>query len=211
MPAVENIRLVDRLASDAAEQERQKIARDIHDTVIQPYIGLQIGLSAVLQDLVERDISVATDVERLLEMTHSEITSLRRYIGGLKGSGEREGSLVPALRRFSSKFAEATGIDVSVDAESDVVVSDRLAAEVFQMATEGLSNVRRHAQASRVTIRVACCDGNLSMRIDNDDASGAVPALFTPRSISERATALGGRVRVDPRDGGTAVDVEIPL
>ena len=39
------------------------------------------------------------------------------------------------------------------------------------MATEGLSNVRRHAQASRVTIRVACCDGNLSMRIDNDDAS----------------------------------------
>lgn len=69
MPILDNIRLVDQLASGAAEEERRRIARDLHDSVIQPYIGLQIGLAAVRQKLAAGGAEVASDIERLIEMT----------------------------------------------------------------------------------------------------------------------------------------------
>src|SRR5258705_8980686 len=64
MPAIENIRLVDRLASDAAEHERKRIALDLHDTTIQPFIGLKMGLSAIRQRLDRGDVDVADDVSK---------------------------------------------------------------------------------------------------------------------------------------------------
>src|SRR6266545_5347388 len=66
-PVIENIRLVDRLASDAAEVERKRIAHDIHDSVIQPYIGLQIGLTAIAQKLAEGDTNVRGDIKQLVD------------------------------------------------------------------------------------------------------------------------------------------------
>ena len=76
---------------------------------------------------------------------------------------------------------------------------------------EGLSNIRRHTRAMRAVIELARRDNDLVLRIEDEDTSGP-PAAFTPHSIAERATALGGQVRVGPRDvGGSAVVVEIPL
>ena len=83
-PIIENVRLVDRLASDAAEQERQRIARDIHDSVIQPYIGFQIGLSGVRRKLAAGHADVRAEIERLAEMADVGIVDLRGYVRGLK-------------------------------------------------------------------------------------------------------------------------------
>jgi len=104
---LENIRLVDSLASDAAGQERRKIAQDIHDSVIQPYIGLQFGLAAVKQRL-ESGEDVHNEVEELLALTNGEIADLRNYIGGLRRGESARDIFVPAVRRFASKFSEAT-------------------------------------------------------------------------------------------------------
>src|SRR5262249_15325600 len=82
---IENIRLFDRMASDAAQEERRRIARDIHDSVIQPYIGFQIGLSGMRHKLAVGSVDVNHEIDRLLEMTNIGITDLRRYVGGLKG------------------------------------------------------------------------------------------------------------------------------
>lgn len=212
VPLLENIRLVDRLASTAAEQERLRIARTIHDSVIQPYIGLQIGLEAVLRKLVAGDRSVARDVTSLTELTAIGIADLRRCVRGLEQeSGDGDG-LQSAVRRFAAIFAEASRIEVRVDADPELPVNDRLAAELFQMIAEGLSNVRRHANAARARVGLASRDGRIEVCVENDDEHGLVPHPFTPRSIAERAAALGGSVRVEGRDGGgVVVLVEVPL
>lgn len=210
MPTVENIRLVDRLASDAAETERQRIVHDLHDSVIQPYIGLQMGLAVVLQKLI-LGVDARENVERLIRGVDVEIANLRHYMVGLKDGGESGGGLLSAVRRFAGKFTEATGIAVLVEAGADIRVSDRLATELFQMVVEGLSNVRRHTSSTRVTIALVYGNGHFILRMENDVAAGAVPVSFTPRSIMERAAALGGHGRVEWENGNTAVIVEIPL
>ena len=211
MPVIEKIRLVDRLASDAAEIERQRIARDLHDSVIQPYIGLQLGLTAIDQRLAAGDTRVSPDVKRLIAQIGRVIEGLRSYVHGLRSAGGEERVLLASLRRFVDTFTEATGINVELQVAGDLQLTDRLAAEVFQMVAEGLSNIRRHTHAMRATVLLGRQANNLVLRIE-DEGLCEPPAAFTPRSISERATTLGGSVLVGQRDaGGSAVVVEIPL
>jgi signal transduction histidine kinase len=212
MSILHNIKLVDQLASDAAAAERQRIALDLHDGVIQPYIGLQMGLEAVRRKLVRGHADVTPDIERLLDLTRGEIPQLRHTVQGLKRGGEGVDGLVPALRRFVLKFAAATGIQVQVEIEGELEVSDRLAADVFFIVTEGLSNIRRHTQAAAATIMLAQDNGHLILQIRNDGVQGEEFHPFRPRSITDRATSLGGRVRVERQGHAqTAVIVEIPL
>jgi signal transduction histidine kinase len=104
-PSIENIRLVDSLASYAADEERRRIARDIHDSVIQPYVGLQLGIAALAQKLHTGKTDVIDNVEELLELTNQELVELRRYVWGLRAGEERRDVLLPAIElvaRFSS-------------------------------------------------------------------------------------------------------------
>ncbi|HEX6605274.1 MAG TPA: histidine kinase [Chloroflexia bacterium] len=209
-PVLENIRLVDRLAADAAEHERERIARNIHDSVIQPYIGMQMGLAAVRDKLAAGRGDVTADLDRLIALAGTGITDLRGFARKLPGEVAPEGSLLPAMRRFTDKFTDATGIAVALDVPADLYLHDRLAAEVFQIIAEGLSNVRRHTQAAHAAIHLQCRADQLHLCIENDGVDNA-PA-FMPRSITGRATALGGHVSVGhPTPDHTAVLVEIPL
>jgi signal transduction histidine kinase len=212
VPVIENIRLVDQLASSAAEEERRRLARDIHDNVIQPYIGFQIGLAAVSQKLHAGNSDITNDIAQLIAITDQGIGALRGYIHQLPDSGEHESVLLAAVRRFIATFTEATHIAVRIEAAADLYINDRLAAEVYQMIVEGLSNIRRHTRAAFASIELARQNDYLILRIVNDGADAAAPEHFIPRSIVERAAALGGRVHVEHLAGGaTQVTVEIPL
>jgi signal transduction histidine kinase len=212
MPCLHNIRFVDQLASNAAEAERQRIALDLHDGVIQPYIGLQIGLAGIRQKLAWGDADVKHEIDRLLELTKDEINQLQHMVHSLRIGNEPVGGLLPSLRRCASKFAEATGIQVQIEATHQPFVNDRLAAEVLHLVTEGLSNVRRHTQAEAVEIRLAQENGHLRLEIANDNLKGKPFEPFRPRSITERVTALGGQVHVKSRGcSETVVIVQIPL
>jgi signal transduction histidine kinase len=208
---LENIRLVDSLASDAAGEERRKIAQDIHDSVIQPYIGLQFGLAAVKLK-AEKGEDVLENVEELLALTNGEIADLRSYIGGLRRGETRREIFLPAVRRFASKFSEATGLVVEVHGSDDLPIYDRLAAELFQMIEEGLSNIRRHSTSTYAKLNVGIKDGQLELTLKNERLKRLGEASFVPRSIADRAIALGGRTSVyadENRD--TVVCVQIPL
>jgi signal transduction histidine kinase len=208
---LENIRLVDSLASDAAGEERRKIAQDIHDSVIQPYIGLQFGLAAVKQQ-VERGEDVRTTVEELLTLTTGEIADLRSYVGGLRRGETPRDIFLPAVRRFAAKFSEATGLNVEIQGSDDLPIYDRLAAELFQMIEEGLSNVRRHSTSSYAKVEIAIVDGHLEMQLVNERLKRLGEASFVPRSIADRAAALGGQTLVyTDENHDTVVSVQIPL
>lgn len=212
MPIIDNIRLVDRLAADAAETERRRIAHDLHDSIIQPYIGLQIGLVAVLRKCAAGTTDVQDDLQQLLTLVNAALVDMRGYVRGLsQGNGYKDG-LRPAVERFAQQFTEATGIAVHVEVAADVCINDRLATAVFQMVAEGLSNVRRHTDSPWATIGLACCNGHFLLRIENADAAGTAVVPFRPRSITERAAALGGQVCVRrTEDARVALIVDIPL
>ena len=211
-PRIENVQLLDRLASEVADHERQKISRDIHDSAIQPYIGLKFGLEALARKVAPED-PLSKDIGRLVEMTNSEITELRRYVKGLRGDGEPgHAALVPAVRRQATRFGELYGIKVVVESAGELRVGDDLAGEAFHMVGEALSNIRRHTTAAHAHINLHCDMQNLTLRIANPCDAGISAKSFTPRSIAERAHALGGVCRVENVSGGdTVVTVEIPL
>jgi signal transduction histidine kinase len=220
-PVIENMRLIDNLASDAAEQERQRIAHDIHDSVIQPYLGLQFGLSAISQNLEAGKSNVSEDLHELLDLTNQELVELRRYVSELRSGEERGAVLIPAIQRYAERFSSVTGIQVDVAAEGKINLNDKLAGELFQIVTEGLSNIRRHAFCQVARIELACKDDSLVLQIKNSRPRGNVSTdqtmsdtvvAFTPRSIAERAALLGGitEVFVDDNDY-TIVKVGIPL
>jgi signal transduction histidine kinase len=213
LPVIDNIRLVDRMASDAAEHERERIARDIHDSVIQPYIGFQLGLTAVMQKIQRGDADVPERINELSDLTAKGISDLRHYIRGIKSEGGEGGILLtPAVRRFASKFSQATGIQVEVQASDAIALTDRLAGEVFQMINEGLSNVRRHTRAQKARAVIIQENGNLLVRIENEVSQDTPRVSFRPRSLSERAAALGGQLTVEDEDGrSTIVNIRIPL
>jgi signal transduction histidine kinase len=113
---------------------------------------------------------------------------------------------------------------VDVKAHGKVVVNDRLAAELFQIVTEGLSNVRRHALCDDACVEITCNEGRLLLEIKNrrrrisgnlnfgndDNSEGHVS--FTPYSISQRVALLGGETRVSVDEKNyTVVSVGIPL
>lgn len=223
-PVMENIRLIDNLASDAAETERRRIAHDIHDSVIQPYLGIQFGLSALDQKLESGNLAVRENVQELLELTKHELAELRRFVWGLKAGEERMDVLLPAIERYAERFSLVTGITVDVESHGKVKVNDRLAAELFQIVAEGLSNVRRHAFCRDARVEISCKETSLQLQIKNSrprlavqtdaeraDGNDGVRA-FRPHSIAERAAALGGetQVYVDEKDY-TVVSVGIPL
>jgi signal transduction histidine kinase len=210
-PIIESIDLLDRMASSAASQERGKIALDLHDTAIQPYIGLKLGLSAV-RNKASADNPLIEDLDRLMRMTSQVICDLRRYARTFKKDSAQTGPVfLVVLRQQAAQVKEFYGIDIAVIMESELQVNDRLAAEIVQVVREGLSNICKHTNAQRGFVRLQCCNGRLKIQIENEGI-GTQSVDFNPRSITERAAALGGKARVMAGSGGgTVVHIEIPV
>jgi signal transduction histidine kinase len=219
LPLIENMRIVDHLASDAAEEERRRIARSVHDRVIQPYLGLQLGLKALQQELAPGGDGTSANgqnkgihmLEQLVSMTRDGIDELRQYVGDLKQAHPEGTPLVDSIRRFADKFENGTGIHVEVmGGTGTLTLNDRLTAEVFQMTAEALSNVHRHTESRNARVRLGIIENSLELTVEND-TNGNLPARFTPISIFERAEALGARTEVVCQHGKTIVRVEVPL
>lgn len=210
-PVIENIELLDRLASGAVLRERQKIARDLHDTTIQPYIGLKHGLSAV-RNKAAADNPLIEDLDKLTAMATQVVSDLRRYAGAFQNEmGLSEPVFLVALRRQAAQVREFYGIDIALSMEGEFKICDRLAAEVFQIVNEGISNIRKHTSAQRGCIKLNCANGWLHIQIENE-CPGLRTSAFLPRSLAERTAALGGKTKVTQGpDGRTSVHIAIPV
>ena len=207
---IEHVQALDRLASAAASQERQLIAGDLHDTAIQPYIGLKMGLEALRAE-AEKDNPLSRSLDALLRMTNEVIDDLRHFISNLKNQRSVPGNLLlKNLEQKARQFFEFYGIEVGILVEGQLHVSDRLASELLQIVNEGLSNIRKHTAARQCQVRLALCRGILSLQIENPCSANA-DRQFVPRSISTRVSALGGNVDVaHGLNNQTVVNIKIP-
>lgn len=210
---VENMRLVDMLADSARESERQRIALDIHDSVIQRYIGIELALSAIRRKIQAGKTDIAADLERLCLMTQLEISGLRSYAQQLSGVVQHDENFIAAVQRLTKEFTAATGITVTLKGGQATSLNDRLAAEAFQMIAEALSNIRRHTKASEATIEIETYKESFNLRIANNSSNGnGAPSKFVPKSITSRAALLGGAVDIEQTPlGDTVLKIGIPI
>lgn len=211
VPVLENIHLLDRLASDAALQERQAISRDLHDSTVQPYIGLSHTIAA-LNNKAAPDNPLKGDIAQLAAMAAEVVAELRRFAGGFARPQPATGAQVlAALRQHLEQVRQFYGLDIAFEPDAGLDVGDRLAASMFQLVCEGVANIRKHSAARHGRVRIACRDGQLTIDIENDGTPPDLPP-FTPASISQRSAALGGSVRIERRaPATTAVCIAIPV
>ena len=211
-PVIETIKLLDRLASDAGTRERERIGRDLHDSAVQPYIGLKHGISA-LRNKAAADNPLRPELDKLVAMATDAIGDLRNFAGSLKTPSQASTPLFQtSLQRQAVHTREFYGVDVAINVADSCEMNDRLAGEVFQIVSEGIANICKHTEATSCVVDIAVVDRNLIVRIDNDRLGEPNPApAFTPRSISERATALGGNAHVACASERTEIRVAIPV
>lgn len=192
------------------EAQRRRLALDLHDGAIQPYIGLKLALEA-LRLQAGAGHPLETGLQRILAMTEAVIGDLRQCAQRLTHAPpSRSRCLRTELEHQAQQMRQFHGLDIAVQAPEIPQLSAQLHEEVSHLVREGLSNIRRHTQARSGQVRVECHEGWLGIRIANEAPPGAQP--FTPRSITERARALGGRALVCTQaNGRTDVQVRLPV
>lgn len=208
---IESMQLLDELVSESAKHERFKISLDIHDTTIQPYIGLKLGLDALSRHAGTEN-PLSKDIDDLLNMTDATIKDLRHYVKMLRENKALAGdTLLASIKDQTNQFKRIYGIDVKVTSESEIRVNAEIASAVMQIISEGLSNILRHTQSKNAFLAIDCDDENLSLEIGNEIFS-TTTVNFTPRSIRARTLSFGGNIDVKTnRHGYTVVYVLIPL
>ncbi len=199
------------------EEERTRIAREIHDELGQALTGLKLDL-AWLQPRVDDRGELSEWVQSIVQRVDSTLDSVRRIATDLRPSILDHLGLVAAIEWQAQEFERRTGVTTSVRANSPEVALDEVrATAVFRMLQETLTNVARHAGATRVDIELTV--GALDLALDvRDDGRGITPAeIAGGRSLGlvglrERAIACGGLLSIRGTPGrGTHVAVRVPL
>jgi signal transduction histidine kinase len=208
---IDNLGLLEELMQNAATLERSRISRDIHDTTIQPYIGLKIGLEALHRGL-EPGTPVEESVRDLIAMSETSIEDLRTYVASLRGAGRGwpADTLLASLGEQVQRYRTYCDIDITLRCDESLQLTDRLAGEAYQIICEALSNIYRHTEARRAFVEIASDGQSLELRIGNEGHAVAA-SLFTPHSIKERSMALGGTAGVMHSVGYDVIEVRIPL
>ena len=200
-----------------AEEERQRIARELHDDTAQALAALVLRLQ------MARRTSDPETRDRLLSELHEEMhrasESVRRILRGLRPPLLEEAGLVSAVRAHLKSLLAGTAVDFSIEADDvEHLLSREAKLALYRIIQEAVSNVVRHAEASRIRIRIAAEGDRVLVRVE-DDGIGFDLARPDPSDgrglgivgMMERATIIGGSARVESQPGeGTVVTVEVP-
>jgi signal transduction histidine kinase len=211
--AVEHARLQHELDRLAVLEDRERIAKELHDGVIQALFAVGLGLQG--STMLARDPELQRRIGGAVEELDRVIGDLRNYIFGLRPGILADRQLDQALHRLGEELEQKTGVVtvVEVDPAAAAALAET-AAEVVQLAREALSNVSRHAQATTCRVSLYRDGATVVLEVD-DDGRGFDPARTPPsgqglRNLGARAEALGGRVEIASRSGeGTRVRVQL--
>jgi signal transduction histidine kinase len=214
LPLLERADLLEQLQDETTARERERIGRDLHDSAVQPYLGLKYGLEALARIAGENN-PVSPQIAQLVQMTNDELQTLRDMVSGLRRGQDPGGAsagALAALQRQGQRFEALYGLKVEVQLPVQAPpLRGSLAKALLHLFNEALTNVRRHTQASAVMVQFDVQPQQLCMRVRNDRAGSAPAHAFTPRSLSERAQEFGGHVAVTQPPGCTEVAITLPL
>lgn len=211
-----------RRTISAQEEERLRLARELHDETAQALAALTIALDRTRDDLDAGDPDARERVREARSIAAGLLEEIRRLILGLRPSVLDDLGLVPAIRWLCEISLADRGIDVSIEADA---AGDRLPSHVevvlFRIIQEAVGNIARHARATHVRLALEVANGVVQVTIADDGAGFDVRRAFGPPGLDggaglvgmqERVGLLGGQIEIDSRiGGGTTVVVDVPL
>lgn len=218
--AIQNARLFDQAGQSATLAERNRLARELHDTIAQGLTALTMQLEAANRAF-DRDAERAkTRLARATELARETLGDVRRSVWTLAAPLADGDALVAALREATERFENRSGVRAQYSHRgSEPALDHGIATQVLRIVGEALTNVQKHAAASCVEVGSAIDGADLRLWV-HDDGAGFEPgslgqsspgAGFGLFSLHERARLAGGTLHVDSRLGhGTTVELRIP-
>ncbi len=205
----------------AHEEERRRIARDLHDVVAQALLKI-IYSSTFALDFINEDPALAVDeIEDIRGKARESLAELRNIIGNLRPSALEILGLQETLRRYTERFEEQSGIITNANLEGVYGLNPEAELAIFRIFQEALANVQKHAQAGEVTIDSSRNGAELTLVI-RDNGIGFDPSKIEDHqstgerlgllAMRERTELLGGKLEIDSRQGyGTTIVIRLPV
>jgi len=216
--AIERARLAENATRLARAEERTRIAREIHDTLAQGLTAIALNIEGAMRQLDTHPDKARERLGRALAMARENLEDARRSVVDLRTSSQLEGKpLAEALAGLARSFTSDTGVPVRMQAVPTERLPLRTESELFRIAQEALTNVRKHAHAHEVELVLRRRGNVISLSVrDNGTGFSQRPGVRRPDShglvgMRERAKLLGGKLLVSSAAGrGTRITARVP-
>jgi PAS domain S-box-containing protein len=199
----------------AREDERARVARDLHDDIGQILTAIRMELNWIERRLISPSEEMTERLKSAIDLTGKTVTAVRRVCSELRPAILDDLGLAAAIEWHANEFSSRTGIlcEVSVPARK-LRLEPATATAVFRICQEALTNIMRHAQAQNVGIYLYEQNGNACLRVEDDgkgfreeEYSGSLGLL----GMKERARDCGGELQIESSPGkGTTITLEVP-
>ena len=222
-PALENIFLLRHLRARAIEGERSRISRDLHDGILQTLLSIEIQLDVLKRKVNTAPEQAANGIAALQQTVRNESSELRRMVTDLRPLRVQSADLIELMRGHAERYRNESTIALDLIINSvEIHAPDRVCREIFQIYREALNNIKKHAKASHVVVKLSQDDTALVLVVDDNGEGFSFAGRFTgdeldrlrlgPISIKERARTVGGILTVESNPGhGARLIIEIPL
>jgi PAS domain S-box-containing protein len=213
--ALANARLYEQAQELAALEERQRLARELHDSVSQALYGITLGTHTA-RTLLQRDPSkVAEPLDYVLTQAEAALTEMRALIFELRPESLETEGLVAAISRQAAALHARHEIVVSTELCDEPDLSLKAKAELYRVAQEALHNTVKHARAKRVNVCMRWDTDGLVLEVCDDgvgfDTARSFPGHLGLHSMQERIGRLGGTLRIESTPGqGTCIRAQLP-
>jgi signal transduction histidine kinase len=204
-------------ASGVREQEKTRIARELHDELAQSLTALKMDTIWVREHLRSDPDGSAEKLTQMLTMLDASVAATRRIAADLRPLVLDDLGLGAAIEWLVQNFSQRSGVPCELDLDEDLELQEPYATAIFRIVQESLANVGKHARASSVQVRVAREGDEMVLSVQDDGAGFRMADPRKPQSLGlvglrERALLLKGRVHIASAPGqGTRVEARIPI
>jgi PAS domain S-box-containing protein len=217
----EQLRHLSRQVLQAQEEERRRISRELHDVIAQTLTGINIQLTALAKETLINPKRFCRSIARTQRLVEKSVGVVHQFAIELRPAVLDDLGLIPALHSFMKTFTKQTGVRTHLTAFAGLDQLDSVRCTVlFRVAQEALSNVARHAQASRVEMSIHKLPDYICMQIKDDGKSFKVEGVLQAGGgkrlgllgMRERLEMVGGTIDLKSTPGsGTTVEARIPF
>jgi len=214
--AVENARLLIEVHGKAALEERQRLARDLHDSVSQALFGIALGTRTARTLLQQNPQAALEPLDYVLSLAEAGMAEMRALIFELRPDALAEHGLVEALTRQTAAISARTGLDIDVlGPPGRLPLSTAAEEHTYRVAMEAIANSVKHACAGAIQVTIADLEDAVTVTVA-DDGDGFEPGAdhaghFGLRTMRERADRIGAALDVHTSPGaGTAIRLTVP-
>jgi signal transduction histidine kinase len=220
---LQNLFLLRHIRAHAIEGERSRISREIHDGILQTLLSVDIQLDVLRRKVPADPEQAVGGLSSLQQTVRNETDELRRMVTDMRPLRVQSADLVDLMRGFAERFRNesALALDLLIDA-AELQIPDRICRDLFQIYRESLHNVKKHAHASHVVVKLWQNEGEVVLVVDDNGEGFSFAGRFTgdeldrlrlgPISIKERTRSVGGVLTVESTPGhGARLTIEVPL